>query len=72
MAKVILKNLNLDKIIKLNSVSSDFFKKEYFAPRPYSERLLTKKLDLRGINIMREWESALKEYIIENYKELIN
>ena len=72
VAKEILRNLNLDKKIKLNSVSSDFFKKEYFAPRPFSERLITLKLDLRGINIMRSWEIALKEYIIENYEELIN
>ena len=72
VAKEILKNLNLDQKIKLNSVSSEFFKNEYFAPRPYSERLLTFKIDLRNINIMRRWELALKEYIIENYQELIN
>ena len=72
VAKTILKYLNLEKQIIINSVSSDFFKKEYFAPRPFSERLITLKLDLRELNIMRNWEVALEEYINEYYKELIN
>ena len=71
VAKKILETCNLENQIKLNSVTSDFFKKEYFAPRPYSERLLTKKLDLRKINIMRPWELALEEYISEYYSELV-
>ena len=49
-----------------------FFKKDYFAPRPYSERLLTRKIDLRQINIMRTWELALKDYINEYYSDLKN
>jgi dTDP-4-dehydrorhamnose reductase len=68
----IIEVLNLQQDIKLNSVPSDFFKKDYFAPRPYSERLLTKKIDLRQINIMRTWELALKDYINEYYSDLIN
>ena len=71
VAKKILETCKLENEIKLNSVTSDFFKKEYFAPRPYSERLLTKKLDLRKINIMRPWELALEEYISEYYSELV-
>ncbi len=71
VAKNILKNLKLEKEVKINPVSSDFFKSEYFAPRPFSERLITRKLDLRGINIMRSWELALKDYINEYYAELI-
>ena len=72
VAKEIIKLLNLEKKIKLNSVPSDFFKKDYFAPRPYSERLLTTKIDLRQINIMRPWQLALKEYVNEYYSDLIN
>lgn len=48
-------------------VSSDYFAKEYFAARPASERLLTKKLDLRGLNIMRDWRVCLDEYLAEAY-----
>ena len=39
---------------------------EYFADRPPSERLINKKLDLRGLNVMRDWRVCLKEYI-DNY-----
>ena len=62
----LLRILKLDKKIKVNSVKSDYFKDVYFAERPPNERLINKKLDLRNLNIMRDWKIALKEYI-ENY-----
>ncbi|HWZ35641.1 MAG TPA: hypothetical protein VNW51_05740, partial [Mucilaginibacter sp.] len=43
----------------------------YFAPRPPSERLINKKLDLRSMNIMREWQTALKEYIHDYYSDYL-
>ncbi|PJK27659.1 SDR family oxidoreductase [Minwuia thermotolerans] len=49
-------------------VSSDFFATEYFAARPASERLITKKLELRGCNIMRDWRVCLREYLDEYYQ----
>lgn len=58
--------LGLSDTIKINSVESDYFKDVYYAERPASERLLTKKLELRGVNKMKDWKIALKEYI-ENY-----
>ena len=67
----ILKILNLDKKININQVDSSFFSKEYFAPRPKSERLINKKLDLRNMNIMREWKISLKEYLNEYYSDYL-
>lgn len=58
--------------IKLNSVSSDFFKQEYFAKRPASERLLTHRLDIIGMNYMNNWKDALKNYLLEYYGEDYN
>jgi len=66
VAQELLKILGKENEIKITTVSSDFFKEVYFAERPASERLITKKLDLRGVNQMRDWKVALKEYI-ENY-----
>ena len=63
-----LEILNLKDKISLTAVSSSYFGKEYFAPRPLSERLLTKKLDYRNANIMRPWEIALEEYITNNFQ----
>jgi dTDP-4-dehydrorhamnose reductase len=49
-------------------VHSDYFAAEYFSPRPPSERLLTRKLDLRGLNVMRDWRVCLDEYLAEYYE----
>jgi dTDP-4-dehydrorhamnose reductase len=66
VAQELIKVLGKENEIKINVVTSDHFKEIYFAERPASERLLTKKLDMRGVNQMRDWRLALKEYI-ENY-----
>jgi dTDP-4-dehydrorhamnose reductase len=57
--------LGLAETVKVTPVSSDHFAQEYFAARPASERLLTKKLDLRGLNIMRDWRVCLDEYLAD-------
>ncbi len=54
VAKELLKILDLQDEIKINEVSSDYFKEEFFAIRPNSERLINKKLGLRHLNIMRD------------------
>lgn len=66
VAQELLNILGKGQDIKITTVSSDYFKDIYFAERPASERLVTKKLDLRGVNKMRDWKIALKEYV-ENY-----
>jgi dTDP-4-dehydrorhamnose reductase len=60
--------LGLEKKVRVQPVSSEHFAKEYFAARPASERLITKKLDLRGANEMRDWRTCLAEYLDEYYK----
>jgi dTDP-4-dehydrorhamnose reductase len=59
--------LGLEGEVKITPVSSAHFAEEYFAARPASERLLSKKLDLRGLNIMRDWRTCLDEYLAERY-----
>jgi len=71
VAKELLRLLSKEKEIKITEVSSDYFKKEYFAQRPPCERLVNKKLDLRGLNIMRDWKVALKEYLADYYKDYL-
>ncbi len=62
----LLSILGLKDQIKINVVSSDYFKDIYFAERPPCERLDNRKLKIRGINLMQHWKVALKEYI-DNY-----
>ena len=71
VAKELLKILGKENEIKITEVTSEYYNKEYFAERPPCERLVNKKLTLRGINIMRDWEVALKEYLIEYYNDYL-
>ncbi|MCK5505354.1 MAG: NAD(P)-dependent oxidoreductase [Thermodesulfovibrionia bacterium] len=72
VAKELVSLLGLGDEIAVNEVSSDYFNKEYFADRPASERLVNKKLDLRGLNIMRDWKAALEEYLSNYYRDYLN
>jgi dTDP-4-dehydrorhamnose reductase len=69
VAEEILKIFNLENKIKLTEVNSDYFKNKYFAPRPYSEKLMNLKLTLRSLYKMRDWRVCLKEYLFK-YKWL--
>ena len=71
VAKEILTILSLEKKIKITEVDSDYWKKDYFAPRPDCESLVNKKLDSLGLNIMRDWKVCLKEYLDENYRDYL-
>jgi len=64
--------LGLNDSVKITPVTSDYWKEEYFADRPPSERLIDKKLNLRGVNIMRDWKVCLKEYVEEYYQEYLS
>ena len=68
VAQEIIKILRLEEKVKINAVSSEYFKEEYFADRPPSERLTNRKLNIRNLNIMRDWRIALKEYLNDYYK----
>ncbi len=68
VATELIKVLKLEDNIKVTPVTSDYWQETYFADRPPSERLLDKKLDLRKVNIMRDWKVCLREYIEVYYK----
>ena len=71
IANEIVHLLNRSNEIKLNVVTSDYFAVEYFAPRPNSEMLINRKLELRGLNSMENWKESLREYIDKSYAHLI-
>ena len=71
VAKELLNILKIEDEIKLTVVSSDYFKKEYFAERPPCERLINKKLDLRELNLMSDWKLALNTYIKTYYMDYL-
>ena len=71
VARELVSILGLTDQVKMTEVNSDYFKDTYFAPRPPCERLVNKKLDLREINIMRDWQEALKDYIDLYFKDYL-
>ena len=71
VANELIKLINYESRIDVIEVSSDYFSDKFFAPRPLSERLLNKKLELRSLNLMRDWKIALKEYLEDYFKEYI-
>ncbi len=72
VTKEMVSLLGLESQVKVNEVTSEYFSKEYFAERPACERLINKKLELRGLNIMRDWKIALKDYLADYYKDYLN
>jgi len=70
VAKEMLKFLNLDKEIMIREVGSEFFKSTYYAPRPNSEQLINRKLKILNMDIMRDWKTALNEYLEIYYSHL--
>ena len=71
VAKELLKILKLENKIKITEVNSDYWKKDYYAPRPESECLINRRLDSLNMNIMRDWKVCLKEYIENYYKNYL-
>lgn len=71
VAHEMVRLLGLSDRVKINEVDSSFFAKEYFAARPDSERLLNRKLSLRGANVMRDWRLGLAEYLRTYYQNYL-
>ena len=72
VAEELISLLDLKEAVSIIPVESDYFKKEYYAERPPSERLLDSKLNLRQSNIMRDWKVCLEEYINEYYQNFLD
>jgi dTDP-4-dehydrorhamnose reductase len=67
VAEELVRTLGLADRVTVTPVSSDMFKQDYYAPRPPSERLVNYKLDLLGLNKMRDWRLSLAEYVRDAY-----
>lgn len=64
-AVAINEHLNLG--LTVHKVDSNYYKEEYFAPRPYSEKLINKSLNDLDRNYMRNWKVCLHEYLNEYF-----
>ncbi len=72
VARELLSVLELREHVQIIEVPSLYFKDEYFAQRPASERLINRRLNLQNLNIMRDWKIALREYIANYYAHYLD
>jgi dTDP-4-dehydrorhamnose reductase len=72
VARALLAILGLEREVEIEPVGSDHFSSEYFAPRPASERLVNRKLNLLQLNLMRDWQTALAEYVRDDYADCLD
>ena len=59
--------LGLQERIRVVRVDSQEFSQAYFAPRPRSERLINRRLNELGLNLMRDWRVCLEEYVQQEF-----
>ena len=71
VAQELIQVMSLKDKVKVTPVLSEYWKDEYFADRPPSERLINRKLDVRGLNVMRDWRICLREYIATYYQDYL-
>jgi dTDP-4-dehydrorhamnose reductase len=71
VAQELVKLLKLQEKVQVKPVTSEYFARDYFAPRPASERLVNYKLKLRNMDLMRDWRVALNEYVIDYFSDYV-
>ena len=71
VATELVSQLGLKSEIEIVPVDSDYFKDIYFAKRPPKERLINRRLELRNMNIMRDWQVSLREYLDKYYHDYL-
>ena len=71
VASEILAVLGRQDEIELVEVASDFFAAEYPSVRPRSEIMVNLHLNMQGLNTMRPWRDALREYLVNEFPNLI-
>ncbi|MEK7616314.1 MAG: NAD(P)-dependent oxidoreductase [Patescibacteria group bacterium] len=63
IAEFVMKELGLAKKVRIARVDSGHWKKEYFSPRPASERLANTILKKMNPSLTRPWRKALSDYL---------
>ena len=53
--------------VEVKPVDSEFFREQFPAPRPRSEMMRNANLEKLGINLMRHWTIALRDYLEREY-----
>ncbi len=72
VAKEIVRLCGYADSVEMVEVDSSFFEERFFfVRRPRSEMMFNQGLEDLGINLMRQWDVALKEYLARDYAHLL-
>ncbi len=71
VAKEIVRLCGYADSVAVKEVDSSFFNERFFVPRPRSEMLFNQRLENMNINLMRQWNVALKEYLQRDYAHIL-
>jgi len=71
VAEELISIIGMANKINIKEVSSDYFREVYYAERPACERLINKRLNALGLNIMRDWKISLRDYIQDYYSDYL-
>jgi len=67
IAKALIEMVGYDRRgVHVRKVASDFFQRDYFAPRPTSEVLTNDKIKRLNPRLVRDWHVCLKEYVAKH------
>ena len=72
VAQEIVDVLGLTGQVLVEEVTSDYFAEEFPSNRPRSEIMQNMHLELQGLNTMRPWRVALREYLELNFSHLVS
>ena len=72
VAETLLEILELREKIKILPVQSDYYKDIYFARATCQRKTNQLQIDIRDLNIMRDWKIALKEYKTHYYHDYLD
>lgn len=72
VAREILSSLGRSEEIELVEVGSEHFAADYPSIRPRSEIMVNLHLQMQGLNTMRPWRIALREYLLTEFPDLVH
>ena len=67
LTKFIINRLGVDKRVSLSNIDASYFSKKEKAVRPNSVLLSQRKLDEEGLNLQRNWQDSVAEYLACDY-----
>ncbi len=70
VAKFLIDSIGVEGA-SIKEVGSEFFNERFWVQRAQVERMVNANLEAKGINLMRTWQDALKDYLADEWSDMI-